>query len=314
MITGFAAVVERALEAAVRAPSPHNTQPWRFAVDGARVDVLLDRSRVLPVADPDGRQARMACGAAALNLTVSLRAAGLAVAVRAPGLHGALASVRITGRSEPDERDLARCIARRHTNRRPFLDREVPRPVRTRLADAAADEGAVLHLVADWGRYDRIAALVREADHVQATDERFRAETRRWTGRPPGAADGVPATAAGPPPSLQPALALRAYAGQDRLPARDFEQQPLLGVLLTRTDGPVQQVRAGFALQRVLLTATLLGLGVSFLSQPLEVPATHTRLRGLFDDGEPQTVLRIGYGFPVPHAGRRPPDEVLSHE
>lgn len=316
MTTDQGTLVGRALTAAVQAPSPHNTQPWRFEVAGERIDVLLDRTRVLRVADPDGREARLACGAAALNLALSLRAAGRRVRTQVlpdPQRPDVLVRVAITGVTEPAGADtaLARCISQRRTNRRPFQERGVPDRVRKELSAAAAAEGAMLHLVANWARYDRIAELVRTADRCQSTDERFLAETRQWTGRRPGESDGVPAGAAGPPPIAEPVLALRSYAGQSQLPGREYEQQPLLGVVLTRTDGPAQQVSAGFAMQRVLLTATRLGLSASFLSQPLEVPATRDPLRAVFrDEGEPHALLRIGYGFPSPRVPRRPVGEV----
>lgn len=41
-----------ALRYAVLAPSGHNTQPWRFHVDGDSVEVHADRMRALSVVDP----------------------------------------------------------------------------------------------------------------------------------------------------------------------------------------------------------------------------------------------------------------------
>ncbi|HET6504363.1 MAG TPA: nitroreductase family protein, partial [Amycolatopsis sp.] len=66
--------VRLGLDAAIRAPSPHNSQPWRFEVTGARIDVLLDRDRVLDVVDARAREARLSCGAAVLNIRVALLA------------------------------------------------------------------------------------------------------------------------------------------------------------------------------------------------------------------------------------------------
>ena len=48
--------------AATRAPSIHNTQPWRFAASPDRLDVFLDPERALPVLDPTCRQQVISCG------------------------------------------------------------------------------------------------------------------------------------------------------------------------------------------------------------------------------------------------------------
>ncbi|GFJ96670.1 hypothetical protein Prum_103120 [Phytohabitans rumicis] len=82
-------------------------------------------------------------------------------------------------------------------------------------------------------------------------------------------------------------------------------------MLGTPADTAADQITAGLALQRVLLTATNAGLATSMLSQPIEVPAARERLRtGLGRFGAPQMVLRIGYGQPGWPTPRREPDDV----
>jgi nitroreductase len=67
---------EAALAVAVRAPSIHNTQPWRWQLADGVLTLRADRSRQLAVADPDGHSLLISCGAA-LHLTeLALRAAG----------------------------------------------------------------------------------------------------------------------------------------------------------------------------------------------------------------------------------------------
>ncbi|WP_410674957.1 Acg family FMN-binding oxidoreductase [Amycolatopsis sp. cmx-4-68] len=311
-------VFDQALASAVRAPSPHNTQPWRFVVEHEVIQVWLDRERVLTVADPHRREARLACGAAAFNLQICLRANGLAVVVRLPdpAEPDLVAVVRLDGnqKATPGERKLAEAVFRRHTNRRPLLDKEVPPAVRSALKSAALSEGGQIEYLDASGRYTPVASLVRQAEALQADDRAFREEAAFWTHREEGSPDGVPNTAAGPPPLGHGLVSLRASHENEDLPSREYEREPLLGALLTRDKGPHAEVRAGMAMQRVLLTATAEGLATSFLSQPFETPWTRDSLDRLFAGlGQPHTLLRIGYGYPTRLTSRRPVGEVATH-
>ncbi|HKS46905.1 MAG TPA: nitroreductase, partial [Amycolatopsis sp.] len=307
-----------ALDAAIRAPSPHNSQPWRFEVTGERIDVFLDTGRVLDVADRDAREARLSCGAAILNMRVALLAAGRTAVVhllpdRANGEH--LATVGIGGARPPAPADiaLARAIGLRRSNRRPFTNRPLPARVRRALIDAASAEGAELVLLEHPGDLDALAALLRHAEHVQSEDPEFLAELARWTATGSARDDGVPVTAGGPRPDPGSLLTPRHYATERSVPGRPYERDLLVSVLNSRTDTPLAQLRAGQGMQRVLLTATNAGVSASFLSQPVEIPATRVALRQLLGGQPyPQVVLRFGYGFTAP-ATRRRAVEAVTH-
>jgi hypothetical protein len=89
-----------------------------------------------------------------------------------------------------------------------------------------------------------------------------------------------------------------------------FEREPVVAVLYTVGDGPRQWLRAGQALQRVLLTATVRGVAQSMMTQPLEEP----RLRSLLVQRGvryPQAIIRFGYGPPAVGSARRPLSDVL---
>jgi hypothetical protein len=91
-----------------------------------------------------------------------------------------------------------------------------------------------------------------------------------------------------------------------------FEKEPQLAVLCTRRDGPAEWLRAGQALERVLLEATTDGVSTSLLNQAIE----HDTLRWLLHDpvgdwSRPQAIIRFGYGPAVPPAPRRPIGDVL---
>src|SRR5688572_1166934 len=75
-------LLARAVQSAVLAPSSHNTQPWSFHIRWDALEIVLDRSRVLPVADPAAREMIISCGAALQNIRIALRQWGFASRVR----------------------------------------------------------------------------------------------------------------------------------------------------------------------------------------------------------------------------------------
>jgi nitroreductase len=306
------------LVAASAAPSIHNTQPWLFRVHGDTVEVLADRRRQLLVVDPEGREMFVSVGAAVFNLRLAATARGRPVRVRLtpdpaePDLAARLTPLRPTT-TPAASRELARMIPLRHTNRRPYADTPVPYGVLEELRAAAIVERATLVTV-DPALREGILSLTRTADNRMREDPRYRAELAAWT-TPGGVGrrDGVPREAFGPRDAFG-ALPLREFAIGHGAPTAivDFEADPTIVLLYTAGDTRADWLRAGAALQRVLLTATLRGLAATPLSQVMEVPRLRSLLHDSLNGQVVQTVLRIGYPQaatrPVP---RRPLDELI---
>ncbi|RRO20332.1 nitroreductase [Saccharopolyspora rhizosphaerae] len=310
---------EHVIRCAGLAPSLHNRQPWRFRLADHVIEVHADPQRRLPATDPDDRELRLACGAALLNLRLALEHVGVRPIVDPPSQMGAptvLAEVRSGGKTTqpPGERALYEAIPRRRNNRRPYEERQVPSADRHALGSAAQWEQGWLHLLTR-GELDQFSELVHRAHRLQLADERFRVELERWTGRPREVHEGVPAAAAGPQPEPQDLWVVRDFSGgtaPQRVAGKDFEREPLLAVLCSYHDSRADDVRAGQALQRVLLTACSRGLQSSLLSQVPEVPQTREDLRRMLGGSlQPQAVLRFGYGSPTPRTPRREPADLL---
>jgi len=312
-------LVGELVRAAVAAPSMHNTQPWRFRIQGAgsTIELHADPARTLPVGDPDGRAAHIACGAALLNLRVAAAAAGLRPDIRLlpdPGRPLLLAEIRLVGPHHPTrwDRELHAAIWRRQTNREPFSSRPVPPGVRAELAEAACVERATLAFL-DRDEAGRVLRLAAEAERDLLAEPAYRAELARWAGGYRDR-DGIPGSALGPrsPEGRDP---VRDFTPERRrAPVRYawFEEHPQLAVLSAGPGGPRAWLAAGQALERVWLTATCRGISACPLTQPLEA-AEAWRVRDPRSAvGGPQMILRIGYGLPLPPgAPRLPVTEVI---
>lgn len=304
--------IDALLGAAVAAPSMHNTQPWRFEVNGHAIDVFLDGSRALPAEDASGRAMRIAAGAAVFNLRCAAAAMGLdSWYGLAPYRHEPDLVARIViepaGTPDPHLARLAGQIPRRHTNRRPSTAVTLTSQNRVDLMRAATDEGAEL----SWLPQQNVTEVL---DHVlmselrEISDWRRSAERARWVGgsRPN---DGVPSSALGPRSSGYPATVRDlGTAPRDRTrPQARFEPEPAIAVLSTAGDGPADQLTAGLALERVLLTATRDGLSASFLNQPLEYDDLRRAVqRTTGKPGFAHMVIRFATSVPAGSTPRRP--------
>ena len=98
---------------ALRAPSVHNTQPWRWRLGDDAVQLHADRGRHLVATDPDGRDLVLSCGAALHHLLVALAAQGVEVEVdRLPDPEDTGTSPRSRSGPGPGTPRIRRCTRR----------------------------------------------------------------------------------------------------------------------------------------------------------------------------------------------------------
>ncbi len=305
------------VEAAISAPSIHNSQPWRFRIRDQGIEVFADWSRQLELIDPQGRELIISLGAATFNLRLAMRQRGwVPVVGRWPdsGEPDLVARVAAGPPAGPDAvvSQLAAAMPLRHTNRRPFATKIVPASVLSELAAAAQAEGASLGVVDAVGRA-AILGLVRDAERVLRSRGIYRAEHIEWTHLAHGHRDGFPRNAFGPWDALE-ALPLRDFGltqPQLRAGGELNEPYPSIAVLTTDGDSANHWLTAGEALQRVLLAATARGLAATPFSQPLEIPALRELVTGSTAGQRAQVILRLGYAQPTALTPRRRLADVL---
>ena len=319
--------------AATRAPSIHNTQPWRFTASDGRLEIYLDESRALPVLDPTRRQQVISCGIVAEFAVVALADAGTAAEVDVlpdPGNPDHLATVRVTGPHDTAEEDraMAGAIAERHTVRSPFLPRAVPAQLIEQLEAEAGSFGIWFKQITRSEEEVATVFLISRAEEIEQGDPAYLAELQSWL-RSDSSPDGVPVGAV---PSDDPHGRASNWLIRDFVVGNREEQhlfrpggdpdapppeveRPTVVLMGTEGDDREAWVASGRALGRVLLRATAAGLAASPLTQALDWPVTRTQLQSRLSlVGHPQMLIRLGYPPQGPTgvvSGRRPVEEVL---
>ena len=316
----------RLTAAADAAPSILNTKPWELdQVAADRIELRPCWERHLEVIDPRHRELLISCGAALFNLRMAIRVsghdpvvwllpdeqpAGPAVCPHCGercGIGNLVASVEIvTSRTHPatvTEQRLYEAIPQRHTVREPFRY-AVPAKLLTELERAARMEEIDARLL-HRGETRRLLRGIARIDSKLAQDSLYLAELGKWTGGSSGGL-GVPDAAFGPKPMSprRPPVRDLGLNRPDR-PRERFERYPQLIALETKTDALSDWVRAGQALERLLLTATCYGVETSFLTQQLELEDRKILSPRLTQQWWPwpepaQMVIRVGARRAVP--------------
>lgn len=311
------------LRYAVVAPSGHNTQPWLFRLINDGVELFADRTRALPIVDPQDRELTISCGAALCQLRLAIRHFGFTDVVELlPDARQAHLLARVTfgaaGSASAEEERLFHAILKRRSNRSAFTARPVPLPLVAALRTSAAGEHVGFHEVVGVEHRNAIADLVAEGDRLQFSNKLFRRELAAWI-RPHFSRkrDGIPGAALGMGAlgSFVAPWVIRAFdvGGRQATAHRQLALgSPLLAVISTSADTPEAWLATGQALTQVLLHAYADGVAVSFLNPPIEVAELRPRLRKVLGlEGYPQLLLRFGYGPEVKPTPRRQVSEVL---
>ncbi len=311
------------IRTAARAPSVHNTQPWRFKISEDAIELYADPRRKLRT-DPVGREMLISCGAALFGLRLAIRSIGYQPYVDLlpdPARLRLLARVRLSAGAPltEAERRMLDAIPHRHTHRGPFADEPLPDGLLPALQHDALAEGATLVLVPPTIIYRQLADIIVAASRRQDLDPVARAEVRRWT-RVMGstARDGVPAQAF--PATTAPGDGMRG-----RLRQRDFDLGRELGqlttggspaaataVLVTHGDGRADWLLAGQALHRALAHAAGSWVFASLYTQPLEAAAIRSLISARLSlPGAPQMLLQFGRARTTLATARREPAELM---
>ncbi|OBI87015.1 NAD(P)H nitroreductase [Mycobacterium asiaticum] len=314
-------MLRNAVLLACRAPSVHNSQPWRWVAEGNAVHLFVDRNRTVPATDDSGREALVSCGAALDHLRVAMTAAGWgADTVRFPNPnnrdHLATLEFSATDQVTAAQRDRAGAILQRRTDRLPF-DRPVYWNQFETVLRSTLDNEAVTLDVLDDEKRPRLVEASQLSEALRRDDVSYHAELDWWTS-PFVLSDGMPPSALVSDTERLRVDVAREFpvrGHQDRRPEVATDWSKIL-VLSTPEDTRPDILRCGETLSEVLLECTMAGMATCTLTHLIEASASRDIVRDLIGGrGEPQVLIRVGI-TPVmetvqPPTPRRPLNTVL---
>lgn len=309
---------------AIRAPSSHNSQPWRFRLFTEQMELKADLERRLPVVDPVDRELIISCGAALGCLEIALHNFGYEGNIELlprstdPDL---LARIQLGEARAPTRMDRAlfAAIQRRRTHRLPFLPRTPDADLMAALEAYGEQQGVWFRILQTESSRNALTDLISEGDRIQMADPAFRRELTSWLHpNHSKSRDGMPGWTFGlnTVESVAIPLVVRTFdtgAGRAAMDRDLAAGSPLLAVVGTPSDTRHDWMQVGRVLSQLLLRATVEGMAASFLNQPVEIPELRRRVSALLGISEyPQLILRMGYpGGEDRLTARRDPADVV---
>lgn len=323
-LTGFegAALRRELVRYATLAPSSHNTQCWKFALDGRAdaITILPDWSRRCPAVDPDDHHLFVSLGCATENLVQAALAHGLRAEV---GFDPARDAVRVAlAPVTAHATDLFNAIVARQCTRGDYDGKLLSSAELTRLERAGSSDRVRMMFITERVGMERVLEQVVQANSAQMADPAFVRELKDWI-RFNGAdavrtGDGLFSATSGNP-TVPAWLGERAFnlfftaKSENDKYARQIRSSGGIAVFVGQAADKAHWVEVGRCYERFALQATALGVRNAFVNQPVEVAAMRPRFSSVLGlgAGRPDLVVRFGRGPAMPQSLRRPVDAVL---
>lgn len=323
------------LDAAQRAPSAHNTQPWKLRWWGDRLDVFVSEERMIPAIDSSGTDLLHSLGAMIENVILTLGHLGLAAQYEvAREISCEVPVIRLSwekSRKPFQEEDLYYQIPLRRTSRLPYQKDSVEESLILKMEKYLLTP-CKMYWTQDPRKISSIRKLVAFATVQQLKDREIAAELYEWTRfsrkDPRWYRDGLNAACMGwnrieskiykhllHPKRL--AWLSKSFVFE-KLYYSERQSAPLspavILVTLTAEDNPHNRILAGRSLQRLWLAASHAGLTTHPISAGVDVTLTRDRIKTLMESPLNErhvSLFRLGKSAPCARSPRLTADEIV---
>lgn len=331
------------------APSSHNTQPWRFKIDVKKygIEVLVDRTAILPESDPTGRQALISMGCCIGNITEGARCYSLVPRVsytavksvdvlplanaKAKNRYTRLATITFVPGKVATPGAVLKALFSRKVVRAEFdTVKKVSHTLLQKAVRAGAGEGIRTLFLDKAPDRLKVSELQQQADGFVANSPKFAKELGAWI-LPNDTTSyvGMPGSNMGLTQEGSARLHL-GLLGKIKLKPEDMlkfslgtkfliERSAVLGFLFGKTDTPINWLKTGMLATKQFLLFEMNNVSVSIHAGLTEVGLVHDIFTNTFSQaGKLLMVYRIGYvkrkeDLLRPHSPRLPMEQIIIH-
>lgn len=311
------------VEHAAKAPSGHNTQPWKFENTEDGVVIHPDFSRALPVVDNESYELYISLGCSLENLIIAATQKDYEYTIEYPNTATGSIYIKLAkGENNAQADKMFDFITTRQVTKCKYNNQSVSSDDLQQLSACFNPDGVSMLVLDGKKNIQRITPLIIEASNLQFGNKNFVNELVSWCRFSKDEAvktrDGIWSATMGMPGlgrflgSIIMKNLITAKSEAKRLTDLLEYTQGLVVFVADKNDS-VAWVKTGQAFQRFGLLSTMLGISHAHLNMPCEEKEVRQKLAKELniETKHPLLLIRYGYSDKMPYAFRRPINEVI---
>lgn len=306
---------------ASKAPSGHNTQPWKFHIANSAITIVPNLEVALPVVDGNNRELFISLGCAVENLCIAASHFGYKTQLAECSVKGII--IELTKSDFIIEDILFHQIEKRQTNRSIYNGNKISNGALEQL-QFIHKKGTIQLYFIEIGTSlaGTITNYIMKGNEIQMNDVTFKNELLSWmrfnNRQVESTHDGLSYLVFGNPPLpkrlARPIVSLFLKPDiQNKSDRKKIDSSSHFVVCSILQNSFQECINAGRTLQRFLLKATEVGISYAFLNQPCEVEILNSALQDKLPVNKdfPILILRIGYAKSIPYSPRKKIETLL---
>ena len=306
---------------ASKAPSGHNTQPWKFHITDSTITVLPNLDVALPVVDRNNRELFISLGCAVENLCIAASYFGYTTHIIDCSIEAII--LELTKNALTIEDSLFHQIEKRQTNRNIYNGNKISDGILQQLQSIPKENGIQFYFTEINTPFaNTITQYIMKGNEIQMADIAFKNELLSWMRfnkkQVEATHNGLSYLVFGNPPLprilARPIVSLFLKPNaQNKSDRKKIDSSSHFVVCATQRDTIEEWINLGRTLQRFLLKVTEIGISYAFLNQPCEVAALAFDLREKLpvNKEHPTLIMRIGYAKQIPYSPRKKIETLL---
>jgi len=306
------------IQAATKAPSGHNTQPWLFEIKDNRITIYPDMKESLPIVDPDNRELYVSLGAATENLCLEASRLGYESIVTIDKTENKII-VELSKSDKLNINTLAMYIDKRQSNKQVYNHQIISSDKIELLKDIPLSESSNLYIISKkQPLFAELREYIRKGNEIQMNDKNFKDELvhfmrfnkKEIKQKPSGLAYYSIGSPALPRCIAKPIVkSFLNPSAQNKSDLKKIDSSSHLMLFTIRKNGIEEWINVGRDLQHFLLKTTSLDISNAYMNQPCEVTELATNMQkhlSIINNEYPVLLLRIGYtNKTTPHSPRK---------